>query len=151
MVNVGEKPLTLRTAVAKARVTMQAETRRAIEDHRMHKGDVFAVAELAGIMGAKHTSQLIPLCHQVPLTQVAVTCAWLQTEHSEGACVEISATVTADYRTGVEMEALTACTIAGLTIYDMCKARDRGMTIEGVHLVYKSGGKSGVYEAAHKD
>lgn len=147
MVDVGEKQITQRTAAARARIWMKPETRQAIENHRIQKGDVFAIAEVAGIMGAKRTAELIPLCHTIPLNKVSVQCTWLDDQAESTACLEITATVAASYRTGVEMEALTACTVSGLTVYDMCKAIDRGMRMDSVQLIFKSGGKSGTFTA----
>lgn len=146
MVDVGEKPFTLRTAVAMAKVVMNEGTKGQIEERKVKKGDVLSIAELAGVMAAKRTPDLIPLCHPVPLTKVKVDTQWLPPERTGTAVLQITASVTADYRTGVEMEALTACTVAGLTVYDMCKAVDRGMTLEAVQLLHKSGGKSGTFD-----
>jgi cyclic pyranopterin phosphate synthase len=143
MVDVGEKDVTERLAVAHGRVTMQAETLRLIIEGNMKKGDVLAVAQVAGIMAAKHTSELIPLCHPLLLNQIAVTC----TPNVAGSCIDIEATVRVSGKTGVEMEALTAVAIAGLTIYDMAKAVDRDMRLTDVRLVRKSGGRSGDWEA----
>lgn len=137
MVDVGDKPETVREAVAKARVMMRPETLKLIVDGGVAKGDVFAVARVAGIMAAKRTSELIPLCHSLPLSSVTVDLA------ADGNSVAITATARTVGRTGVEMEALTAATVAALTVYDMCKAVDRGMRIEAVRVVSKSGGKSG--------
>lgn len=138
MVDVTAKPVTQRRAVAAARVHMQPETLARIQQRDLAKGDVLQVARLAGIQAAKHTPQLIPLCHVVPLTAVTVDCTCDPT----AATVEIRATVTAEYRTGVEMEALTAAAVTALTIYDMCKSIDRGLTIDGLHLLEKTGGRS---------
>jgi cyclic pyranopterin phosphate synthase len=141
MVDVGGKPETDRTATARARVVMQPATLRMIVEGTAKKGDVFGVARLAGIMGAKRTADLIPLCHPLPITAVTVDLA------AEGDdTVAITATVKTTGRTGVEMEALTAASVAALTVYDMCKAVDRGMRIEAVRVVAKSGGKSGTFE-----
>jgi cyclic pyranopterin phosphate synthase len=139
MVDVGGKPETERVAVATGAVVMQPATLVLIRDNAIEKGDVLATARLAGIMGAKQTSHLIPLCHPIPLTQVAVE---IEPDH-EASAVHITATARTVARTGVEMEAMTAVSIAALTIYDMCKAVDRGMRIESVRLRRKSGGKSG--------
>lgn len=141
MVDVGEKPITLRTARASGRVTMAAETLRTILDHKVAKGDVFEVARLAGIMGAKKTSELIPLCHALGLDSVSI-----QFETPDDRTVKIESEARVHGRTGVEMEALTAVTIAALTIYDMCKSLDRGMTLGPFELLEKSGGKSGHYQ-----
>ncbi|GIW06071.1 MAG: cyclic pyranopterin monophosphate synthase accessory protein [Dehalococcoidia bacterium] len=138
MVDVSAKDETTRVAVARGRVTMRPETVALIREGRANKGDVLAVAEVAGIMGAKQTPNLIPMCH--PLTLSAVTVSFELRENA----VEIEATVTLRGRTGVEMEALTAVTVAALTIYDMVKSADRGMRIEAVRLVHKRGGRSGV-------
>lgn len=139
MVDVGWKPVTDRMAQATGQVVMQPETLRLIRDGLMKKGDVLTIAQLAGIMGAKRTSELIPLCHPLPLNKVDVELALDETSSA----VNIVATATTSGKTGVEMEALTAVSVAALTIYDMCKAVDRGMRIEGVRLVRKTGGKSG--------
>ncbi len=137
MVDVSAKPETTREATAKGRVVMRPATAALIGTGQAAKGDVLAAARLAGIMAAKRTAELIPLCHPLPLASVAV-----QLEVGEDA-VEIAATVRTTGRTGVEMEALTAVSVAALTIYDMVKAVDRGMTIEAIRVVAKSGGKSG--------
>jgi cyclic pyranopterin phosphate synthase len=139
MVDVGGKAATCRRAVARGAVTMQPATLQRILDRTVEKGDVFAVARLAGIMAAKQTPQLIPLCHPLLLSSVAVD---LAPEPATGR-VLIEAVVTLSGTTGVEMEALTAVAVAGLTIYDMCKAVDKTMTIDAVRLVAKEGGKSG--------
>jgi len=137
MVDVSAKPETVRQATAKASVIMQPATMALIRDGQAKKGDVLGTARLAGIMAAKRTAELIPLCHPLPISSVAVDLTL------GDATVEISATVKTTGRTGVEMEALTAASIAALTIYDMVKAVDRGMRIEGIRVVSKSGGKSG--------
>ena len=144
MVDVTAKDVTERTATAKGAVFMAADTLRLVMAGGMKKGDVLAVARLAGIMGAKRAPDLIPLCHPLPLTGVTVDLAC----DPDRGCVEITATCKLAGRTGVEMEALTAVTVAALTIYDMCKAVDRAMRIGDVRLVHKSGGKSGTYEGA---
>ncbi len=141
MVDVGEKATTARRAVARAYVYMQAETLEAIVEQQVAKGDVIQVARIAGIMAAKQTSSLIPMCHPLALTNVSVD-LWTEAEMSR---VRIEAEVRNIGQTGVEMEALTAATVAGLTVYDMCKSMDRGMRLTDVELVYKSGGKSGEY------
>lgn len=139
MVDVSDKAVTDRVAVARGEVAMRPETLRLIREDGIAKGDVLAVARLAGIMAAKQTATLIPLCHPLALTGIDVGL-----ELDEGALrVRIEATVRTTDRTGVEMEALTAVSVAALTIYDMCKAVDRGMHIENVRLVSKSGGRSG--------
>jgi cyclic pyranopterin phosphate synthase len=141
MVDVSAKPDTEREAIAKGEVEMQPETLAMIRAGRMAKGDVLAVAQVAGIMGAKKTSDIIPMCHPLPLT--GVTLAFdLDAEHNR---VLITATARTVGKTGVEMEALSAVSIAALTIYDMCKAVDRGMKLNNIRLVRKSGGKSGTY------
>jgi cyclic pyranopterin monophosphate synthase len=143
MVDVGAKDETRRVAIAGARVVMQPATLARIRAGEVAKGDVLAVARLAGIMAAKRTSELIPLCHPLALTSVEVDLACVP----EKSAVEITATCRLTGRTGVEMEALTAAAIAALTIYDMCKAIDRGMVVTDVRLLQKSGGKSGDWEA----
>ncbi len=143
MVDVGAKDVTERVAIAKASVIMQAATLALIKDRKAAKGDVLAVAQLAGIMAAKRTAELIPLCHPLSLSNVAVTLS-LDAKRS---AVDIEATCKLKGRTGVEMEALTAASVAALTVYDMCKAVDRGMTITDVRLLHKSGGKSGTFDA----
>jgi len=141
MVNVSSKGETLRKAIASAFIRMQPETLALIQSGGIAKGDVFATARIAGIMAAKRTPELIPLCHPIPLNFVGVE---LSAEPPDG--VRITATVQAMTKTGVEMEALTAASVAALTVYDMCKAVDRGMQIERVQLEHKSGGKSGTYQ-----
>jgi len=139
MVDVGAKASTDRIAVAEGRITMQAATLALIESGTAKKGDVLGVARLAGIMAAKKTSDLIPLCHPIALTRVAVD---FEIDR-EGSSVRCRATTACTGQTGVEMEALTAASVALLTVYDMCKAVDRGMVMDGVRLVEKRGGKSG--------
>jgi len=139
MVDVSAKPETVRTATARATVTMRAETLAVIAGGTAAKGDVLGVARLAGIMAAKRTADLIPLCHPLPISAVKVDLTVTATT------VEIEATVRTTGRTGVEMEALTAASIAALTVYDMCKAIDRGMRIDGLRVVHKDGGKSGLF------
>jgi len=140
MVNVGSKEITVRTARASGRVRMQAATLAMIRDRTVSKGDVLEVARLAGIMAAKRTADLIPLCHQLPLDSVSLDFNFPDNEH-----VALVATARATARTGVEMEALVAVSVAALTIYDMCKAVDRGMEVECVLLEEKQGGQSGHY------
>jgi len=140
MVDVTDKALTQREAVAEARVRMRPQTLQMIVQGCHPKGDVFAVARIAGIQAAKKTSDLIPLCHPLLLSSVKVL---LQAEGED--CVQITASCKLAGQTGVEMEALTAASVAALTIYDMCKAVDRGMVIEQVRLLEKLGGKSGHY------
>ena len=142
MVDVGAKGETKRIAVAKATVLMQPATLALIRDKKAAKGDVLAVAQLAGIMAAKRTPDLIPLCHPLSLSAVEVKLSLDADRHA----VEIEATCKLKGRTGVEMEALTAVSVAALTVYDMCKAVDRGMVISDVKLVHKSGGKSGTFD-----
>jgi cyclic pyranopterin phosphate synthase len=139
MVDVAEKPETLRTARARGEVKMSAEVLRMILENRLPKGDVLAAARLAGIQAAKKTSELIPLCHPLRITSVDVEVLPNETENF----VEVRGLVRAMDRTGVEMEALTAVSLACLTVYDMCKAFDRRMVISNIHLVSKTGGKSG--------
>ena len=139
MVDITEKSDTQREAVAKALVRMQAPTFQLIKAGKMAKGDVLAVAQLAGIMAAKKTPDLIPLCHPILIGDVKVEFSLDEANST----VEITATVQSTGKTGVEMEALTATAITALTIYDMCKAVDRGMIIENIRLIKKSGGKSG--------
>jgi cyclic pyranopterin phosphate synthase len=141
MVDVSAKPVTDRTATARARVVMGAATLAMIEAGTATKGDVLGVARIAGIMAAKRTSDLIPLCHPLPIAAVVVE---LTPDRAAGT-VEIAATVRTTGQTGVEMEALTAAGVAALTIYDMCKAVDRGMRIEDLRVVHKAGGKSGEF------
>ena len=143
MVDVGVKDETERVAVARASITMQAATLKLIRDKKAAKGDVLAVAQLAGIMAAKKTPELIPLCHPLSLSSVDVK---LSLDGKRNA-VNIEATCKLKGRTGVEMEALTAASVAALTVYDMCKSVDRGMVISEVKLVHKSGGKSGTFNA----
>ena len=143
MVDVSGKDITERTATATGRVVMLPETIRMIVEGAVSKGDVLSVARLAGIMGAKRTPDLIPLCHPLALTSVTVDL----TVDEAGSAVEIRATCKLKGRTGVEMEALTAVAVAALTIYDMCKAVDRGMRIAEIRLLHKAGGKSGEFRA----
>ena len=142
MVDVGDKAVTERTATARGAVLMAPETLRLIEEGRAAKGDVLAVARLAGIMAAKRTSDLIPLCHPLMLTKVAVDLTPAPPDR-----VEIEATVRVSGRTGVEMEALTAVSVAALTVYDMVKAVDRSMRLTEIRLVHKAGGRSGEFTA----
>ncbi len=143
MVDVGAKDLTERVAVARASITMQAATLALIRDKKAAKGDVLAVAQLAGIMAAKKTADLIPLCHPLSISSVDVQL----TLDARRNAVDIEATCKVGGRTGVEMEALTAASVAALTVYDMCKSVDRGMVISDVRLLHKSGGKSGTWNA----
>ncbi len=139
MVNVTDKASTVRVARAKGLVKMSAQALLQIQNRSLAKGNALETARVAGVLGAKRTSQLIPLCHPLLLSHVDVDCAILE----QG--IEIEATVTAEGKTGVEMEALTAVSIAALTIYDMCKAVDKGILISDIRLVEKSGGRSGHY------
>jgi len=140
MVDTGNKEITSRRAVASAKVLMSAATVSALREHRTPKGDPLEAARLAGIMAAKRTADLIPLCHPLPLTHVDVQA----TLDQGGVCLQ--AEVSTNAQTGVEMEALTAVSVAALTVYDMCKALEKGMTITDVRLESKTGGKSGDYE-----
>ncbi len=140
MVDVGDKMHTRRVAKAQSVVTMQESTLNLIVTGKMPKGDVFACARVAGIMAAKKTSDLVPMCHPLPLEKITI-----DIEPINKTQVRILATAQCTYKTGVEMEALTAATMAGLTIYDMCKAVDRAMRIDEVFLLHKDGGKSGVF------
>jgi len=143
MVDVSDKEVTRRTATAGCRVVMQPETIALIRDGAVKKGDVVSVARLAGIMGAKKTSELIPLCHPLLINKADVE---ISIDDGRNAVV-IEATVRVDGKTGVEMEALTAASVAALTVYDMVKAVDRGTQITDMRLLHKAGGKSGSYEA----
>ncbi|WP_375782810.1 cyclic pyranopterin monophosphate synthase MoaC [Bradyrhizobium sp. Pha-3] len=143
MVDVSAKPATERTAIAEGRVLMSKATLALIESGQAKKGDVLGTARIAGIMAAKRTSELIPLCHPLALTKVTIDIA---TDRKLPGCI-VRASVKVTGPTGVEMEALTAVSVACLTIYDMVKAVDRGIRIEGIHLVEKIGGKSGHYRA----
>lgn len=143
MVDVSAKDETLRTATARALVRMRPETLAVVAEGRAGKGDVLGVARLAGIMAAKRTAELIPLCHPLPLTSVEVE---LACDTAAGG-VTIAATCRVAARTGVEMEAMTAASVAALTVYDMCKSIDRGMRIEALRLTRKAGGASGSFEA----
>jgi cyclic pyranopterin monophosphate synthase len=140
MVDVGGKPETERTARASGRVRMAPATAALVRDKGLAKGDVLEVARLAGIMAAKRTGELIPLCHPLPLTAVAIDFAWEGDD-----LLRIEATVRTVARTGVEMEALTAVAVAALTVYDMCKAVDKAMTVEAICLEEKAGGRSGPF------
>ncbi|MGE5305534.1 MAG: cyclic pyranopterin monophosphate synthase MoaC [Alphaproteobacteria bacterium] len=141
MVDVSEKAVTSRVAVARGVIHMRPETLALILEKQIEKGDVFSVARVAGIMAAKKTSELIPMCHPLNITSVKIDLH----PGERPAAVEIEATVRVDGKTGVEMEAMTAVSVAGLTIYDMCKAVDREMSIGEIRLVKKSGGKSGTF------
>jgi cyclic pyranopterin monophosphate synthase len=137
MVDVGDKPMSRRRAIASAQVQMSPETSRRLHD--LPKGDALAAAQLAGIMAAKRTSELIPLCHPLPLSHIEVT---LDVQDGVVGIVAVAETTA---QTGVEMEALTAASVAALTVYDMCKSVDRGMRIDAVRLTHKAGGKSGEF------
>jgi len=141
MVDVSEKEVTSRIAVARGTIHMRPETLELIRQGKVEKGDVFSVARVAGIMAAKKTSELIPMCHPLNITSVAITLI----PESAPARVDIEASVRVSGKTGVEMEAMTAVAVAGLTIYDMCKAVDREMALGEIRLVEKSGGKSGTF------
>lgn len=141
MVDVGDKPVTARVATATGSVRMSPETLRLITDGRLPKGDVFAVARVAGILAAKKTPELIPLCHPLPVSSIDVEF----TPHATSGRLDIEARVSVSGKTGVEMEALTAVSVAALTVYDMCKAVQKDIVISDVGLQYKSGGKSGTY------
>lgn len=145
MVDVGAKDVTQRTASAQAVVTMQPETLRMIVDGSAPKGDVFACARIAGIMAAKKTSDLIPMCHPIPIDSVTI-----EIEPISETKIRLVSTLRCTHKTGIEMEALTAVSVAALTIYDMCKAVDRGMRVDEVLLLYKSGGKSGEYHRSEE-
>ena len=146
MVDVGAKEVTSRKAVARGLVTMAPETLRTIQDRKIAKGDVLEVARLAGIMAAKKTPELIPLCHSIGLDSVEV-----QFEIRDERTLQIETTVAVHAKTGVEMEALTALSVAALTIYDMCKAIDRGISLGPFQLVEKSGGKSGTWRRTEEE
>ena len=143
MVDVGAKPETARRAIAGGRIVMQPATLAMIREGHAKKGDVLGIARIAAIQGAKRTGDLIPLCHPIALTRVAVE---FHIDEA-GSAVECAVTAETFGRTGVEMEALTAASVGLLTIYDMCKAVDRGMCIEGIRLLEKTGGKSGAWKA----
>lgn len=143
MVDVSAKPVSRREAIAEGFILLQPDTVRAIAQGKVPKGEVLAVARVAGIMAAKRTGELIPLCHPLPLSSVRVDLAC----RSEPPAVEITATCRSVGRTGVEMEALTAVSVAALTVYDMVKAVEKSMVIDGIRLILKDGGKSGRYEA----
>ena len=143
MVDVGDKPETERTAVARGRILMKPETLALILSGSAKKGDVLTVAQIAGLQAAKRTHELIPMCHPLLLTHISVEL--VPGEEQGQAWIDVQATVRTRGRTGVEMEALTAASVAALTVYDMCKSVDRGMVITGLHLAHKSGGKSGTW------
>lgn len=143
MVDVGHKPDTVREAIAEGQISMNATAFQAITDGRIQKGEVFSVARLAGIMAAKKTADLIPLCHPLPLSYIHIAFSVDASQH----VINIQATIRTTGKTGVEMEALTAVSVATLTIYDMAKALDRAMQIGEIRLLEKSGGRSGTYRA----
>lgn len=142
MVDVGGKEASHRRAISEGRILMQPETLALIQQGGHHKGDVLGIARIAGIMAAKRTADLVPLCHPLPLTNISIEL----TPQPEGKAVHCRTRVQTYGQTGVEMEALCATQVALLTIYDMCKAVDRGMSIEGVRLLEKAGGKSGLWQ-----
>jgi cyclic pyranopterin phosphate synthase len=147
MVDVTDKSVTQRVASAQARVLMRPETLEKIQRGQIAKGDVLAVAQVAGVMGAKRTPDLIPMCHPLLLTSVDIAFKEESQPNRDGFCgITITATVKTTGQTGVEMEALTAASVAALTIYDMCKAVDKAMAFADIHVIAKSGGKSGTYE-----
>lgn len=139
MVDVGDKPFTQRTAIAQGVVRMGAPAFELLSASKNAKGEVLNTARIAGILAAKRCADLIPMCHSLPLSYVGIDFETNPQTHT----ITVIATCRSDYRTGVEMEAMTACSVAALTIYDMCKAADKGIVIEQVRLIYKSGGKSG--------
>lgn len=141
MVDVGGKAVTERTATVRGRIKISADLAAVLKAGTLEKGDAFTVAKTAGILAAKQTGFLIPMCHPLPLNVVEIEL----TLNEESLTVEVEGTARTEAKTGVEMEALTAVTIAALTFYDMCKAVDKGMVIDGIHLVEKTGGKSGTY------
>ena len=143
MVDISEKDITRRMAIAKGQLIAASDTIRKIADRGFQKGDVLSIAQLAGIMGAKQTSQLIPLCHPIPLSKVQLQLDINHDWHS----IDITAECHSTGQTGVEMEALTSVSVAALTIYDMCKSVDKHMQIANIRLVHKSGGKSGDFNA----
>ena len=143
MVDINKKDSTVRVAIASGKIIMKANTLKKILDLEIKKGDVLNIAKIAGIMAAKKTDQLIPLCHSISLSYVNVNLE----PNIEESCVNITAEASLIGKTGVEMEALTAVSVAGLTIYDMCKAIDREMTLTNIKLIHKSGGKSGEFNA----
>lgn len=143
MVDISEKDITRRIAIAKGQLIAASDTIRKIADRGFKKGDVLSIAQLAGIMGAKQTSQLIPLCHPIPLSKVQLQLDINHESHS----IDITAECHSTGQTGIEMEALTSVSVAALTIYDMCKSVDKHMQIANIRLVHKSGGKSGDFNA----
>ncbi len=144
MVDVGDKAVTARVAVCEARVRLSPHAYGLLASHAIAKGDVLNTARVAGVMAAKRCADLIPLCHTLPLSFAGIDFALEPESHS----VRVTATCRSDYKTGVEMEAMTGCSVAALTIYDMCKAADKGIVVESVRLLYKAGGKSGAWLAS---
>lgn len=147
MVDVSEKDITHRIAVAKGKISMQKETLEVILSGKMKKGDVLATAQIGGIMGAKQTSNLIPMCHNIMISGLDISFEIDEVDSS----ITIFATAKTDSKTGIEMEAMTAVSMAALTIYDMCKSIDRSMVIHDIQLVEKSGGKSGTYRLKEEE
>lgn len=147
MVDVGHKATTARVAICRGRVRMSSPAFDLLHGHERGKGEVLNTARVAGVLAAKRCAELIPLCHTLPLSFVGVDF----TLDAERQLVEITATCRSDYKTGVEMEAMTACSVAALTIYDMCKAADKGIVVEDIRLLYKAGGKSGEWRAPGSD
>ncbi|WP_174735137.1 cyclic pyranopterin monophosphate synthase MoaC [Mesobacillus harenae] len=148
MVDVSDKPETVRTAIARSSITVNQEIYEKITENRMKKGDVLSVAQVAGVMAAKKTWEIIPMCHPIPLTGVDITFSW-DTENNDYT-LDIIASVKTKGNTGVEMEALTAASVCALTVYDMCKAVDKGMVIGQTYLAEKTGGKNGDFKREEK-
>ena len=148
MVDISKKAVTLRTAVATCKIVMNRETLAKIQNQKLAKGDPFETARIAGIMAAKKTPELIPMCHPIALSNIAVDFKLPTDPKTAIAEIELSATVSASGQTGVEMEAMTAVCIAALTLYDMCKAVDKAILLGEIGLIFKSGGKSGTYRRA---
>ncbi len=144
MVDVGKKPATEREAIARGKICMKTETLKLISDKSAPKGDVLGIAQVSGIMAAKNTWNLVPLCHQLELTGINVS-LYITPEDPDGPSVSVEARISASAKTGAEMEALTAVSIACLTVYDMCKAVDKEMIIQDIRVIRKDGGKSGLY------
>jgi cyclic pyranopterin phosphate synthase len=149
MVDVSDKPETARTALAHSSITVSKEIYEKITNNEMKKGDVLAVAQVAAVMGAKKTWDLIPMCHPIPLTGVNISFSW-EKEHESAYTLNIAAAVKTKGNTGVEMEALTAASTCALTVYDMCKAVDKGMVIGKTYLVEKTGGKNGDFHRTER-
>jgi cyclic pyranopterin monophosphate synthase len=148
MVDVSDKLETVRTAIAHSSITVNEEIYQKITESKMKKGDVLAVAQVAGIMACKKTSEIIPMCHPIPLTGINISFSWEQ--EGENYILDITASVKTKGNTGVEMEALTAASVTALTVYDMCKAVDKGMVIGKTYLVEKTGGKNGDFNRQEK-